>query len=798
MPISFERNICCNFDETIAREWFLTNGLGGYAAGTIAGTLTRMQHGLLVAALPEHTTPQLLLAKIDEEVLFDQRTFYLGTNEYQDGTLNPAGFVHLESFRLEDGLPIFTYRLGSIDGVTLEKRIWMVQGHNTTYIQYRVLRTSTPHIAPENFVWRRNGKANGNGFTRMHSYMEAVRPSLTLTLLPFVAHRPYNQPQYGGPDELFHVQTYDAGSYADELLPLEKGMAGCMIHAKEQSAPFYMVASGDPASSPQFIPTGVWYWRFLRRHERAAGLPSTDDLYLPGVIRAQLWPDQVLTVVVTTEKPQPQYLGSRHISQLYEQALAYQRGLLGTQSYFGDGGGAVQTLPVLPLTASPRHTIGAEEFLQLLHQAGDHFLTQRTLPYPERPEIPSFFLHVTEHMPVIVPGYYQIADHTREALIALPGLTVTTRRYSEAQRAFRALARHFRQGLLPDRLPTIQQPNLEDEDYGSVDTPLWYCYALDKYLGATHDYELLDELYPRLTENLTCYIQGTFHGIQLDPSDGLLRTGAPTRALTWMNALNQGTPVTPRTGKAVEVNALWYHTLSLMQEWAHMLYQRGRLSSLPRQYEELREICRRSFNARFWYQDGGHLYDVIDGPTGHDARFRPNQLFAISLRHAVLDTQRQATVLEAVMQHLVTPYGLRSLAPYDPAYRGTLPTHHAELSGVLHQGSAWPWLVGPYIDTLLKVGAHTPSKEAASHARNIQSDRYREYIWQQGLQILEPFRLQMQEQMLGNISGIYAGDAPHGNASILLASAMSIGEILRTYKVLAHMGIQHSDQVISA
>ncbi|MGH2509342.1 MAG: glycogen debranching enzyme N-terminal domain-containing protein, partial [Ktedonobacteraceae bacterium] len=628
MSISFERNICCNFDETITREWFLTNGLGGYASGTIAGTLTRMQHGLLVAALPEDTTPQLLLAKIDEEILFDQRTFYLGTNEYRDGTLNPAGFVHLESFRLEDSLPIFTYRLGGIDGITLEKRIWMLHGQNTTYIQYRVLRTSPPQLEIENFAWRSSSRTGANTYARSHNYMEATQPSLTLTLLPFVAHRSYDQPQYGGSDGQFQVHTYEAGLHMDALLPLARGMAGCTICAKDKATPYHILASSDPTSAPQFIPTGVWYWHFLRRHDQAAGLPSTDDLYLPGVIRARLSPNQALTIIVTAEEPMPQFFEPRHINQCYEQALNHQRSLLAAQSYFGEGGGTIQTLPVLPLTTSAQTRIGSEEFLQLLHQAGDHFIIQRTLPSQERTGTPDFFFHAAKHIATILPSYYAYADQTREALIALPGLTITTRRYSDAQCVLRALARHFRQGLLPDRLPTAQQPRLEDGDYGSVDTPLWYCYALDKYLGATRDYELLDELYPCLVESFTCYIQGTLHGIQLDPTDGLLRTNAPARALTWMNALDQGVPVTPRTGKAVEVNALWYHALALMQEWSHMLYQRGRTNYIPQQYEELRAICSHNFNARFWHQEGDYLYDVIDGPTGHDARLRPNQLLA--------------------------------------------------------------------------------------------------------------------------------------------------------------------------
>src|SRR5689334_8119482 len=138
MTISIDRSVCRDLNETIAHEWLVSNGLGGYAAGTVAGVLTRKQHGLLVTTSPQTETPQLMLAKIDEEIHFDQRTYYLGTNEYRDGTFNPTGFVHLDSFRLEDGFPVFIYRLGGIDGLFLEKRIWMYQGQQTTFVQYRI------------------------------------------------------------------------------------------------------------------------------------------------------------------------------------------------------------------------------------------------------------------------------------------------------------------------------------------------------------------------------------------------------------------------------------------------------------------------------------------------------------------------------------------------------------------------------------------------------------------------------------------------------------------------------------
>lgn len=796
MPITFERSVCCSLDETISREWFITNGLGGYAAGTIAGTLTRTQQGLLVAALDEDATPQLLLAKIDEEILFDQRTYYLGTNEYRDGTLNPAGFVHLESFRLEEGFPIFTYRLGGVDGIMLEKRIWMPQEQNTTCIQYRVLRTSAPQSGTGNASpsWRSIGRSYG--------HLEATQPSLTLTLLPFVAHRPYNQTQQNHSDGQFQVHTHQQHSESrtddDVSLTLPRGSAGCTIHACDKNTPYHILAIGHAESQTQFIPTGVWYWNFLHRRDQAAGLPPTTNLYLPGVIRTRLWPDKdsSLTIIVTTEELTTLPFSLKQINQAYEQALDYQRNFLQRQSYFGEGGSSVQMLPVLPFTDSAYSTIQSEEFLQLLHQAGDRLLIRRTLPYQDRSGRSTFFFRAAEHIPTIVPGYYQQEDSTRAMLIALPGLAVAMRRYSEAQRMLRLLGRYFRQGLLPDRLPTAQRPRLEDEDYGSADTTLWYFHALDKYLNATHDYELLDELYLRLAESINWYTRGTYHEIQVDPVDGLLRVGETGRALTWMNAVAQGTPLTPRSGKAVEINALWYYVTSLMHEWSQTLNQHGHINYSARQYAEQADLCQRSFNERFWHHEGGYLYDVIDGPEGLDGHLRPNQLLASSLRYAVLDEQKHAAVLECVTQQLVTPVGLRTLSPQDPSYRGRLPEQHTELPYALHQGGAWPWLIGPYIDTMLKVGQQATRMSAPGAVRTARPDLYKEYVWRKGLQALDPFRQQMQKDMLAHISDVYDGDAPH-NSGPGFASAISIGEILRTYRMLAHMGVQYPDQAIS-
>ncbi len=548
MPITFDRSLCCDLNETSKREWLITNGAGGYAAGTVAGLLTRMEHGLLVSSPLDTTTPQLLVAKMDEEVVFDRRTYYLGTNEYRDGTLNPSGFVHLETFRLEEGFPIFTYRLGGIDGIILEKRIWMPQGQNTTCIQYRVLRTATAyetaysnadwhpqHPQPPNANYAHINK--GSGFRRHYEYSEAAQRELTLKLLPFSAYRAYNQPQSGNND--WHLQVQQL-STEQKPASLPEGVAGCTIHAYEGAHPYHILAIGHPETQASFIPTNVWYWHFLRQHDSAAGRPATDDLYLPGVLRARLWADEdcVLTIIVTAEDLSEQTFSLNQLNLSYTRAVESQHRLLQPQRYFGEGGETAHALSILPLPIAPDSHPGGEEYLRLLLQAANRLIIQCPIKRNENGNISALLFTGPEKVPVILADYYGMQASTRDTLMALPGLLLATGRHSEAGRILHWLARFFKQGLLPDYLPLAGQ-TAETNDYSNVDNTLWYLYALDAYVRTTRDYELLGELYPRIAASIDRYLQGTENGIQCDPEDGLLQANAPGKALTWMNATAQ-------------------------------------------------------------------------------------------------------------------------------------------------------------------------------------------------------------------------------------------------------------------
>ncbi len=795
MPVMLDRSICCNLNETISREWLLTNGQGGYAAGTVAGILTRLEHGLLVASLPGTTTPQLLLAKIDEEILFDQRTYYLGTNEYPDGTLNPSGFVHLETFRLEEGLPVFTYHLGGVNGIILEKRIWMEQDHHITYIQYRAFRNAIHDPQAH-----RKSSTSENGRRRYYEYAETAPRTLSLTLLPFVAYRPYNEPQRGSNDWHFQVQMRRAGDFIDNntsglATAFHTGIAGCTIQANEEAHPYHILAVGHAESQVTFLPTGVWYWNFLHRRDQTKHHLTTSDLYLPGVIRATLQPDEqaTLTVIISTEELSWQYLQPERLGSSYQRSFERQQRLLQHAlqpwRYFGEGGEAAQAhhLRVLPLTTTSDPYAGGEEYLRFLLQAADHFLIRcKTVNSGEKGSV---FFGETENVPSLLADYFQMKNSTRDALIALPGLLLATEQFDEGLRVLRRCKQYFRDGMLPNCLP-LPDAKPEASDYSNADATLWFFYALDHYLQATHHYELLAEFFIPLQKCIDGYIQGAANGIHIDTTDGLLYAHQPDKALTWMDATINGIPVTPRSGKPVEVNALWYYALSLMHEWSQYLKNRGCFGHMPSYYDELLTQCQKSFQQRFWYARGGYLYDVVDGPDGDDPALRPNQLFAISLRYSALDSSSRQVVFDTVARHLLTPCGLRTLAPYESTYRGLMGKHQDEWMSSLHQGSVWPWLIGPYIDALLTMQCQ--SLESSQQDNSL----CQEYLWREGLRLLEPFKGCFDRDLLGMCPATFDGDAPHHPGPVP-ASALSISELLRIYDALARKQAASPEHVFS-
>ena len=252
--------------------------------------------------------------------------------------------------------------------------------------------------------------------------------------------------------------------------------------------------------------------------------------------------------------------------------------------------------------------------------------------------------------------------------------------------------------MLPNRCPDEGQA----PEYNTVDATLWYFEAICAHNEATGDEALLRDLFPVLQEIVDWHVRGTRYQIHVDPADGLLCAGEPGVQLTWMDAKVDDWVVTPRTGKAVEVNALWYNALCIMTEFARLLGEADGRRSPTEPYESLAEQVRAGF-ARFWNEEAGYCYDVLDGPDGNDAALRPNQLFAVSLPHSPLPGEQQKAVVDACARHLLTSHGLRSLAPDHPDYKGHHGGDRRTRDAVYHQGTVWGWLIGPFVSAYLRV-----------------------------------------------------------------------------------------------
>ncbi len=350
----------------------------------------------------------------------------------------------------------------------------------------------------------------------------------------------------------------------------------------------------------------------------------------------------------------------------------------------------------------------------------------------------------------VIAGYHWFTDWGRDTMISLDGLTLSTGRAIEARWILRTFAHYVRDGLIPNLFPEGQNEGL----YHTADATLWFFHALHRYVEHCRDKETLELLLPILKDIVRHHLEGTRFGIKVDPHDGLLTQGAEGYALTWMDAKVGDWVVTPRRGKAVEINALWYNALRLLADWLR--------EAQDPEADELvahADTARASFNRRFWHEAGGYLYDVVDGENGDDDAFRPNQIFAIALEHPVLDQQHWETVVIAVHKRLVTPVGLRSLAPgeanYKPHYFGDLRARDA----AYHQGTVWAWLIGPFIDGWLKV--YPDDRATARH-------------------FLDGFEAHFAEAGIGTISEVFDAEPPFTPRGCI-AQAWSVAEVLRCF-----------------
>jgi predicted glycogen debranching enzyme len=362
----------------------------------------------------------------------------------------------------------------------------------------------------------------------------------------------------------------------------------------------------------------------------------------------------------------------------------------------------------------------------------------------------------TSEVPTVIAGYHWFADWGRDTMISLPGLTLPLGRARQGNEVLRIFGLFSREGLLPNNFPDSGSV----PQYNTADATLWMFQAVEAIATGMGNMKTARSLYPLLADMIAWHVRGTRHGIRVDPADGLLMAGEEGVQLTWMDAKVEGWVVTPRMGKPVEINALWYNALRIMDKLRRSLGRTvvaGREE--PPDFGALAEQVHASFRKRFWYDAGDYLFDVIDGPNGPDISLRPNQIFAVSLNSDLLSVDQARRVLAVVREHLLTPYGLRTLAPNDPQYTGVYSGTLRERDAAYHNGTVWTWLLGPYFDAVRAIeGSDAARKEVEG--------------------MLPAWREHLADAGLGSVSEIFDGDAPHAPRGCI-SQAWSVAEMLR-------------------
>ena len=645
----------------LAKEWLVTNGIGGYASSSLLGVATRRYHGLFVPDLPGRGRT-LIIPRVDETVEAGTHSALLSGAEYADGRIEVDGIRFLKEIRREWQTPVWTF---DIDGTVLEKRVVAPHGQNTVYLQYACL----------------------GGSMRLH-------------MRPYVTYR-------------IHDARLGEGKAVSFPLTISCGRYEISLPHGAPSLKLCLRPGGGVFVADEVISEGVSY-----RVDRDRGSEHIQDLFSPGHFTVRLSEGQRVALVASVEPWNMLEFGCDDIVQAEQRRLEKLTSLAP----------ALQT----------------DEFARQLQLAADQFIVQPGA----RPEEQALAQASGDEARTIIAGYHWFGDWGRDTMISLEGLTLCTGRPYETKSILRTFARYVHDGLLPNLFPEGSRRAL----YHTADATLWYFHALDRYLSATGDRDTLMLLYPMLKDVVRHHREGTKFNIGVDPHDGLLHAGAPGYQLTWMDAKVDDWVVTPRRGKPVEIQALWYNALRLMEEWA------GQLREEPEQWREMAEQAEASFNRRYWFAAGGYLFDVVDGETEDDSSLRPNQIFALSLRFPILRQERWRPVVDVVADKLLTPYGLRTLAPGHPDYKATYAGDLRARDAAYHQGTVWPWLIGHFIDARLKV--------------------YRDKAGARSL--LRAFDQHLQDAGIGTISEIFDAEPPF-HARGCIAQAWSVAEVLRAY-----------------
>ncbi len=657
--------------EALSEEWLVTNGLGGYASGTIAMCNTRKYHGLFVPSLPVHGRT-VLLSRLDDSLVLNDHVHHLAGAERPGGELSLPALEFIDKFTLRGLVPEWELSVGP---VRLKKTIVFVHDESTVYVVY------THHGGP----------------------------SVKLRLRPYPTFRPHDVSPTDDPSR-YGVRLEDQGllvSLRDDVPPMRLKLVSDCVE------PF--VALSERTRKLHY------------RVEAARGYPATEVLQSPGYFECTLEPTKSLA-----------FCASLHdwpsLSRSPQDVLVWEQE---REAKLLERCGAKARDPV-----AARLGLAADQFIiKPRHRAPDAAWANAT----------------GQDLRSVIAGYPWFTDWGRDTMISLEGLALCTGRTREAAAILRTFQHHVRDGLVPNYFPEGEQSGV----YHTADATLWFFHAVERYLEYTQDLGLVRDLWPTLADIIAKHLQGTRFGIGVDPKDGLLRQGESGFQLTWMDAKVDDWVVTPRRGKAVEINALWFNALELMKVWA------GALGENPAPYAEAAGRAYTAFNARFWNESAGCLFDILDGEHGDDPSIRPNQVFSISLTHPVLARERWSPVMSVVRRELLTPVGLRTLSPKHPDFKPTYDGDLRSRDAAYHQGTVWPWLLGHYVDAVLKL-----SKGDSGEAMGV----------------LEGVLEHLSGATLGQISEIFDATPPYHSRGCM-AQAWSVAETLRVWlKVAALRG----------
>jgi predicted glycogen debranching enzyme len=662
------------------REWLVTNGLGGYASGTLGGVATRRYHGTLVAALPAPIGRLLALAGVGDAVRIGE-----GAPVHLGGDAPFLGAMHLptdvlEEVALEDGLPVWRWAFG---GVELERCIVMPHLRNTVVCAYRLL--AAPGV-------------------------------VTLELRPELNVRLHDRPVDG------LAGRYPGVRFQTPHFPYGLQEHGAGIEVRAADFPPVRVTVQGPRP-PRFL-VGETSAERIYAVERERGYECCGPVVSPGRWEVLLEAGDAVALVASMQSWNE--MEALAWADACDAEAARRRGLV------------ARAHPALRSGVGAELALAADQFVIVPHAR----VADEALQHAEGHEARS-----------VVAGYHWFTDWGRDTMISLEGLTLRAGDPADAASILRTFAHHLRDGLIPNYFPEGESEGV----YHTADATLWFVHALGRQATLTGDLTLRRTLMPAIREIVDRHVAGTRFGIGVDPTDGLLRQGAEGYQLTWMDAKVDGWVVTPRRGKAVEINALWYNALRLVADWAREDGDAG----TARRLESLAARAYASFNRRFWWDEGGYCHDVVDveGVAGTvDSSLRPNQLLAIALPHPVLAPERWRAVVEQVRDHLLTPVGLRTLAPGHPDYRATYCGDLRSRDAAYHQGTVWPWLLGPFADAWLRVHPDDTATvrdlvEAATTSA-------------------------MAEACTGQVSEIFDAEAPY-NPRGCVAQAWSVAELVR-------------------